>query len=170
MRAMRAAARTAAVVAAVAGAFSLARGEEPPPAAGPVAPKRIDHPLAKALDGEWAVASTSAVGKASGVTTFRLGLGGTALLQDYALGQPADFHGHGVWRISDDGKTVRVWWFDTRQAAAQVFEGTLSADGYDVKDADSGVRLTLSRKGEGFEFRLHPSDGSVLVTDSYSRR
>jgi hypothetical protein len=150
-------------------------GEEPPakppaPPSMPTPQKAIDHALVKSLAGTWSVLQKSPLGESKGTTTFALGVGGTALIQDYevAMGPMGSFHGHGVFKVSDDGKKLALWWLDTHTAAPAHYSGSLTESGYDLK-SDAGVRLTLAKKDAALEFRLEMANG-MSFTDTYTRK
>jgi len=99
----------AAAAAGVAIAIAAARAEEP---AMPPAQKAISHPLIDALVGSWTTKITGSV-TGAGTATFEKGVGGTALLQDEkgehrmgASGAAMPTAGHGVYRVSEDGRTL----------------------------------------------------------------
>lgn len=152
-------ARGLAAVAAVAcvAVAGMAVAEEPEGGGMPPMQKKVDHPLAKALVGTWNVAHTSEGHPATtGTVTFALGVGDTALMQDYSvsMGAEGSFVGHGVWKLADDGKTIQCWWIDMFSPGMQRFEGSLADTGFDVKSED-GTRLTLAKTATGYEFLLY---------------
>jgi hypothetical protein len=165
----------AAAVAAAAFVFlsSGARADDPPAHPGGMPPPqpKVDHPLAKALLGTWNVAHKSEMGEGTGTTKFALALSDTSVFQDYeaAMGPMGMFQGHGMWKFSPDGKTLHGWWLDSMSPTASHFQGTLTNDGYDVKD-EKGTRLTLAKTASGFEFKLYMSDGKQQFTDTYTRK
>jgi hypothetical protein len=140
------------------------------PAATPTLQKVADQPLMKALVGAWSIAQKSDLGEHAGTTTFALGLGGTTLVQDYEVeaGPMGTFSGHGVYRVSEDGKKLNLWWFDTGTLAPILYTGALTATGYDLK-GDNGLHLTIAKKDAAFEFRLE-IPGVGAFTDTYTKR
>jgi hypothetical protein len=164
-------------LAAVAVAFvatgGIAGAEDPPHAGMPAFQKKVDHPLARSLVGAWAVAhASSQFPPTTGTVTFSLGVADTALMQDYeiSMGPMGSFVGHAVWKVSDDGKTVRAWWLDIASSEMQRFEGTLSDTGFDVKSGD-GTRLTLAKTEKGFEFKLFPRGAEApMFTDTWTKK
>jgi hypothetical protein len=168
---------TSLVVAGVlCGAFllsALARAEDPPSAKPPAAPapqKPIEQPLLKSLVGTWSIVQKSPFGENRGTATFALGVGGTALIEDYEvdLGAAGKFAGHGVFKPSADGTKLDLWWFDVHTPAPIRYTGSLTETGYEMK-GENGVRLTLSKTGATVAFRLELPDGSSF-TDTYTRK
>jgi hypothetical protein len=165
-------------IGALAGALALGgrfAGAEDPPKGGGAMPdfqKKLEHPLAKALVGTWNVDHKSSYGDSTGTTTYALGVGGTAIVQDYefSMGPMGPFAGHGVWKLSDDGKTMNAWWIDVMSPSMTHFKGALTETGYDVK-ADDGTRLTLAKTDKGFEFKLYgQGETAPMFTDTYTKK
>ena len=150
-----------------------AGAEDPPHGGMPTPQKKVDHPLAKSLVGEWTIAHVSEQFPASaGVVKFALGVGDTALMQAYevSMGPMGSFVGHGVWKFSDDGKSLRAWWIDIMSPGMQAFEGTVSDAGFDVKSGD-GTRLTLAKTEKSFEFKLFGAgQTSPMFTDTWTKK
>jgi hypothetical protein len=161
---------------AVSGGFARAEDEGGAPAGGemPLNQKVIKHPYVDSLIGTWSTASTSPMGTSKGSTTYRLGVGDTALLQDYqSVGQMAGggemkFSGHGVFKVADDGKTITVWWIDTHSPAPIKLSGPLTDKGYDITgDTPQGkLHLTLAKSPEGHRFTMEM--GGMTMTDVYT--
>ena len=158
------------VVAAVAAASFLAvsaRAGDPPkggePAAGantcPPPLKKIDQPYLAAMVGEWTATytATGPDGKpvtGAGTSKVSLGVGGSALVEDYtATGMMgADYFGHGVYRVSDDGKTVTCWWFDSMNPEPMKFTGALTDTTVDMSapmPGGQGTMKIVSKKVDG---------------------
>jgi hypothetical protein len=164
----------AAVAAAFVATGGFAGAEDEKPAGGHAMQmqKKVDHPLAKSLAGTWDVAHKSEQHPSTGTVKFTLGVGDTALMQDYevSMGSMGAFVGHGVWKFSDDGKTLRCWWIDMTSAGMTAFEGTVSDTGFDVKAGD-GTQLTLAKADKGFEFKLFPpGETAPAFTDTYTKK
>ena len=162
-----------ALVFAFTGGLAGAGDDEPGAGAGgmPQAQKKIDHPLAKAIVGTWEIATKSEFGDANGTVKFALGVGDTAILQDYeSTGAMGPYAGHGIWKFSDDGKSLHLWWIDVRSAGPHDYAGTLTDTGYDLKTADDGTRITLAKTEAGFEFKLYGPDGKLFFTDTYTKK
>jgi hypothetical protein len=161
------------LAAALCAAVALRAGAEeggPPPVQ-----KQVKCALTDALLGTWTTESTADWGKGKGKATFSLGVGGTAMLLDYENrndGAPpeAAFYGHGVYKVSDDGKTITTWWFDTHSPEPVKLSGPLTEKGYDIQGTYPGgtLRLTLEKKGEGWEFKMHQGD-RVQMTETYTK-
>ncbi len=162
-------------LAAIAGVVLVASGragagDEPAGSDGGMQ-KKIDHPLAKVVLGTWDLASKAEWGEGKGTVKFALGVGDTALLQDYhaSVTGMGDFDGHGIWKFSDDGKTLNVWWLDAHLAAPEHYTGAVTDTGYDLK-SDGGLRITLAKVTAGLEFKLYGADGKLFFTDTYTKK
>ncbi len=160
---------------AVSAGFALADDEGGAPAGGGMPPvqKVIKHPYVDSLLGAWSTESTGPMGPSKGSTTYRLGVGDTALLQDYQSvgagpgGAEMKFFGHGVFKVSDDGKTITVWWIDTHSPEPIKLSGPLTDKGYDISgDTPQGkLHLTLAKTAEGHLFTMEM--GGMTMTDVY---
>jgi hypothetical protein len=135
-----------------------------------VAPRKLEHPFLRGLIGTWDWVSTTAAGEdARGTETFRLGLLDTVVIDDIE-GKASEqvFQGHGVWKVSDDGTLLTAWWFFSTHASAEVYQGALTADGYDVKN-ERGERITLTKTPLGLELKAYKGD-VVTRTVRFTRR
>jgi hypothetical protein len=151
-------------------------GAEEGKGAMPPMQKQVKHPLVDGLLGSWTSESTAAWGNGKGKLTFAMGIGGTAMLETYenrSDGAPAEaaFHGYGVFKISDDGKTLNIWWFDTHSPEPLKLTGPLTDKGYDVTgtSAMGPMHITVEKKGEGWEFKMLGADGKAQMTDTYTK-
>jgi hypothetical protein len=159
-----------------------APAEGGPPAACPPARKKIDQAFVNAVVGEWAVDYVAHMPdgkKQEGKATSKsvLGIGGTAVIEDYQasgmMGPGADFFGHGVTTVSDDGKTVTTWWFDSMMGdpmklSGPVTDGTLEMSG--AMPGGMGTMKIVSKKVEGgFDWDA-TIDGKPMLTQKYRRK
>ena len=136
---------------AAAGAAILAAGAAPPaapPAAAPPSPPprpRRGHPYLNALVGEWEVSfvTVDPTGKShevKGTSKIVLGVGGTAILEDYECRMPeGPFAGHGITKLSDDGKTVNAWWFDNMGPEPMKLTGTVTETTIEISGTVPGM-------------------------------
>jgi hypothetical protein len=159
----------AAATAVVAGALAVggfAGAEEPEEGGGMPPPQaKIESAFVKGLVGTWGFEATmqgQSIGKGS--ITYRLGLGGTAVVEDLEgefMGGP--FHGHGVWKV--DGKTLKTWWFDNFESKAQAYEGTLGDEGYEIveQDSEAPTRITLKKSATGHEMLFKSPQGEMKI-------
>jgi len=154
---------TALAAAGVAIAIAAARAEEP---AMPPAQKAISHPLIDALVGSWTTKITGSV-TGAGTATFEKGVGGTALLQDEkgehrmgASGAAMPTAGHGVYRVSEDGRTLTVWWIDNHAPEMVKATGPITADGYELsaRSPQGPFRIVMKKAATGFEFGMFMGD------------
>jgi hypothetical protein len=153
---------------AVAGAVlvsGLARAEDPAKDAMPPVQKQIKHPFLDALVGTWNLETTGGMA-GKGTATFAKGLGGTALLETYELKTEGGmFHGHGVHKLSDDQKTVTVWWFDNYVAEPLKFSGPAKDTGTEMSgDSPQGrMRITYEKKGDTVTFKMFVGDVEAMA-------
>jgi hypothetical protein len=148
-----------------------ARAEDPAPPQGPPAQKEVKHAFLDAIVGTWAVETTGGiVGK--GKTTFAKGVGGTAVLETYEnRTDHGTFHGHGILKVSDDGKTVTVWWLDNFLSEPLKLTGPLKETGYEISGDFPGMgsgRITLEKKGDGLVMKMF-MDGQEAMVGTYTR-
>jgi hypothetical protein len=170
----------AAAVLAFAGGIVAGRAvaEDEMPAGGMPQEKPIDgHALVKALTAnKWTTKSTSSMGGGEGETSYRLGAGKTALVQDYdsksAMGA---YSGLGITKVSADGKTATMWWFNSMSPNADEYTGPITENGYELtgtvdnmQGGKAKANLKLTKKGEGFEF-TYTMDGQLMFTDVYTK-
>jgi hypothetical protein len=153
-------------------------GAEEPTVQKPVKPQpRVEHPYVDALLGSW---STTATGQttATGKTQVRLGIGDTTVLQEYASegklpdGSSTRAFGHGMYKVSADGRTITAWWLDNYLAEPIRLTGPLTETGFDVTgDAPGGkLRITFERTADGHVMRGYMGDAKTpYVTDVYKR-
>lgn len=134
----------------------FARAEDPKEGMPPVQ-KAMKQALVETLVGTWNVESTGPfAGK--GKATFAKGVGGTALLEDYektsAMGT---YFGHGIYKVSDDDKTITIWWLDNYSAEPVKLSGPLKDIGYEVSGDAPGMgpmKLTCEKKGDTLIFKM----------------
>jgi hypothetical protein len=135
-----------------------------------VTQKMVDHPFVKALLGTWDWTSKTPNGvDDKGTETFRLALLDTAVFDEIegtAMGKA--FQGHGVWKISDDGATFSGWWFFSANPGVKAFRGSITADGYDLKD-DQGNRMVLKRTAGGLEMTYSQGE-TTMRSVTYTKR
>jgi hypothetical protein len=142
------------------------RAEEEGGQGGPTPQKKLDPPLAKAVVGTWDWTGTGMLEGSSGTITYALGLGDTAVLEDVKgtlkFGeQSMPFAGHGVWKLGDDGTTIKLWWFDNLSPGAEAHEGTVTADGYAIK-SDKGA-MVLKKTATGLELNMHDGAATLVM-------
>jgi hypothetical protein len=167
-----------AVAAGVAFHAGSARAEDEKKGGGgmPNFQKPIKHPLVDAMLGTWTTTSKADWGNGKAKVTFALGVGGTAVLETYENrtdGAPAEmaFHGHGIFKLSDDGKTVSLWWLDSHSPELMKLSGPVTETGYEVRGKHPGgeMHLVFEKKGDGYEFRMMGPDGKAQMTETYTK-
>jgi len=179
MRALRSRLAAALGVAAAL-SLSVALADDIGKQGGPVPQKPIDSALLSALEGSWTTQSTATHNgkevKGHATVKFEKAIGGTAMLETYEAdmpgpdGAPTDFHGHGVFKVSEDGKNVTIWWFCNMSPDAMKLTGTLTESGMDHSgDSPVGGRVTLSmqKSGDGFAFKL--AEGPNVMNETYTK-
>jgi hypothetical protein len=162
------------------GAVKAGDDVEAPPAADEMVCEpqaAISHALLKSLAGSWTTSSTSMHGDGTGKSTFTLGVGGTALVQDYENtgtgpdGAPMSFYGHGVYKVSEDGKTLTGWWFDSMSKEPNVLTGPLTETGYELTGDMPGMgpfTVRLAKTDAGLEFKMFSGE-QTFMTETYTR-
>ena len=163
------------LVVLVGGAFRLgasvarAGDEKDAGAMRPVA--KLTHPFFKALEGSFTTVSKSTCGEGKGKATCRFAVGETAFVEEYQNGDGEQaFHGIGLYKVSDDGKTVSTWWLDSMSKEPQKFEGPLADDGFEAHGTTPRGPATVAfkKRGEGFDFTL-TMNGVVELTEVWTR-
>lgn len=152
----------------VATVTTLVHAEEAPkaPPAACLPQKAIQSPLLEALTGRWTTESISMLegkeSKGTGTATFTLGAGRTVLLEDYENtspgpdGKPMTFHGHGVFKVAEDGKSAKVWWFDDMSPEPTVLAGPLTEKDLTLSAETPMGTMTVSfqRTDAGIAFKM----------------
>jgi hypothetical protein len=143
-----------------------ARGGDVP--AGPPMRKKVDHPFVSAWLGDWVVTTKGGAGTAR--ASVRLAIGDTAVVHDYASESDAGFAGHGVHRISDDGRTMTSWWFDSHGLEPMKMVGPLTETSAELNGTSSTGSLTVSwtRVEGGWDFTMS-SGGRAILAQEYRR-
>ncbi len=151
----------AAVAAGVAVSRVARAGDEPAAPAALPAQKKVDQAFLNDLVGTWSVVATGGMA-GKGTAVFAKGVGGTAVLETYEQGgEGGSFSGHGVHKVSDDGKTVTVWWFDNFLAEPLKLSGPLKETGYEISGDCPGMgvmKITFEKKGEALDFKMALGD------------
>jgi hypothetical protein len=158
-------------------AKSAARSTNPPPPTAQQEQGVIRHPFVDALLGEWATESNALWGKGRGKATFALGVGGTALLETYETtfeqeGRKVTAHGHGIYKVSEDGKTVTCWWIDSGRARVVEARGPLTDRRFEITSvgpASERFTIEMERTADGFVFRM-TEGGRTENTETFRRR
>jgi hypothetical protein len=165
---------SAAVVAAGSSlVIGSARAEDAPGggAAAPTLEKKIDHPFVLAWVGDWDVTESMGGTESKAKSKFALGIGGTALVEDYA-GQMAGqaFAGHGVGKVAADGKTMSLWWFDNLMPEPLKLSGPLSDTSLEVTgNGPMGAMKIVVKQVEGGLDWEFSSDGHPWMTQRYRK-
>jgi hypothetical protein len=157
---------------AVAAGAALADDKKPSDAGPPPPLKAIKHPFVDCFLGDWTHEASMSGNPSRGRASFRLSVGGTALLQDYETGAPEmkapDFWGHAVVRVSADGKSMTTWWFDNHSDEPMVFKGTLTEKSSDstAKTPQGDMRMTWEKTADGLLMKMYQG-GELFLTDVY---
>jgi hypothetical protein len=167
----------AALLAGASVAFGLAARAEDPHGDAPPREADITNPLLRSAVGDWKVTwiVTGPHGEVKGTSTsrFSVSVGGTALVEDYSSPEmvPGGFFGHGVTKVSGDGKTVRTWWFDTMSPEPMLLEGPLTETTSTMEgEGPMGTMRIVWKAAEGgFDF-VGTLDGQPWLNQQYRRR
>jgi hypothetical protein len=158
----------AAFVAATVFAFGGFAGAEEDEAGGGahMAPQpKIEHAFVKDTIGTWDfVASMEGNEAGKGTITYRFAVGGTAVVEDLeGTLMDGPFAGHGVWKT--DGKAFQTWWFDSFEAGAQHYVGTLSDEGIEMTEQgkDDPTKITVRKTATGREMTFKSSHGEMKI-------
>jgi hypothetical protein len=155
----------------VAGAVVTARAADAPASGAPAMLPKLDHPFVRALLGEWDVTASGPLGETKARSTMTLVLGDTTLAHDWtgdAFGAP--FLGHGLYRLTADGKRLVCWWFDSHSPEPLKMIGPVT----DSKAELSGngptgpVTITWRVEDGGVDWTMTAS-GAVVMKQTYRR-
>jgi hypothetical protein len=157
-------------------AFRVASAKDEKEAGNGMVPqKAIAHPFTDALVGSWTTESESDMGagpqKGKGKVTFEKGVGGTALLETYEnTGAMGVFHGHAIYKVSDDAKTLSCWWIDNMSPEPMKIAGPVTDKGCDITaDIPEGkFRITMEKTDTGLTFKMF-MNGQQVMKEAYVR-
>lgn len=147
----------------------LARAGDPPTGIPPVQ-KVVKQAFLEAMVGTWDV-ETTGMFAGKGKTTFTKGVGGTALLEDYEkTSSMGTYFAHGIYKVSDDEKTISLWRFDNFGPEPLKVSGTLKDTGYELSGEVPGygpIKITVEKKGETIVNKL--SMQGMEMTSTYTK-
>jgi hypothetical protein len=146
----------------------------------PAPQKKIAHPFLDSLVGSWSTESSGThegkESKGTGRSTYVRGIGDTAILQTYESTMPGPdgktmtYHGHGIYKVTDDGRTLNLWWFcnmspDVMKLSGPITDGSVDLSG----ESPMGGRFTLSAKKtpDGLSFQM--VEGENRMNETYRR-
>jgi hypothetical protein len=167
------------VVAACAAAVWIGAvvAEETPVQQPVPAQPRIEHPYLSGLLGTWNTAATGQ-STSTGKAQVRLGLGDTIVMHDYAAdakrpdGSAVKVFGHGMYKVSADGRTMTAWWVDNFLAEPLRLTGPITEKGFDVAGTapDGKLRITFERTADGHVMKGYMGDATTpYIVDTYKR-
>ena len=146
----------------------------------PAPEKALASPFLDHLTGSWTTESTSIHDgkemKGTGKATFTKSLGSTALVQTYELtgpgpdGKTMTFHGHGVTKVANDGKSATTWWFCNMSPDVMKLTGTVSDSGLELTGTSphgTPVTVSFTKTADGVTFQM--KDGANEMKDIYKR-
>ena len=145
----------------------------------PTPQKPISSAVLDDLVGTWATQSTATHDgkevKGHATVKFEKAIGDTAIVETYEAnmpgpdGKPMDFHGHGVYKVSDDGKSATIWWFSNMSPDVMKLTGTITDSGLDLSGDSPRGRVTLSmqKSGDGYAFKL--AEGANVMNETYTK-
>jgi hypothetical protein len=142
--------------------------------------KAVSQPFLDSLVGTWTTESTATHEgkqfKGTGKATYARAIGNTAIIQNYENSGPGPdgktmtFFGHGVNRLSDDGKTLTVYWFCNMYPDPMKLSGPISDSGIELSgESPQGQAVTISftKSADGITFKM--KEGENEMTDVYKR-
>lgn len=156
----------------VAGSWKKAAKEVAPAAIDPEKCPLAKHPFVKAELGDWTI--TTDDGEYEGKTSFRLGVGGSHVVQDYALDAKAGGESHrgfGVSSVAEDGKSMNAWWFGNHFVEPLVLTGSLTSTEWSAKGTMPGMgafTLVVSHK-DGNKMESATTMGDAVMKEQYTR-
>ena len=155
-----------------------------PAAAAPIA--RDKGPKSAMVDmclGDWTVAGMTVIDavkmeiKHEGTSSFRLGVGGAYLIQDYEIKSDMEHSfALGVMSFGADGKSMRLWSFGNTMDVPLEVPGTVDGTTYKGKlektPFGGQFELSIAKKGEAIESAasIVIPIGKVLVSETYTRK
>ena len=155
-------------------AVTVLAEEEPAAKAAPLPQKKIDHAFLSGLVGDWNV-KTSGEGpqgpmSGSGRAHFALAARDTILVQEYESDVLGGMGGHGVAKVSDDGKTLQMWWFSSHAAEPVLLTGTLTETSAEVSGTcpEGTVDIKWKKVDGGYDFQMS-LNGKPSFTDTYRK-
>jgi hypothetical protein len=162
----------AAVVATTAIAFAdKDGGKAPPPVQKPVSGAYLDSLL-----GTWTTDTTSDMGSAKGKTTFAKAAAGTAILETCdgtaeLKGTTLQVGAVGIYKVSEDGKNLTIWWIDNMLPEPLKGTGPLTDSGFEISvdhpQHDSFV-IKMSKTPDGHALKVI-EDGKETATQTFRR-
>lgn len=146
----------------------------------PAPQKEIKHEFLDSIVGTWVVESTAVIDgkelKGTGKVSYTKGIGDTALLQTYETSSPGpdgskvDYFGHGVVKLSDDGKTVNVWWFCNMSPDVMKMSGPITDNGFTLSGEGPMGPMKLELKSTLEGLSVKGTEGSAnTMTETYTR-
>ena len=160
----------AVVVAGTSLGARFARAEDPKQGVPPVQ-KPVKQAFVESLVGTWDVETTGAFAAGKGKATFAKGVGDTALLETYEkTSSMGTYFGHGIYKVSDDEKTISVWWLDNFSAEPMKLSGPLKDTGYEVSGDAPGMgtmKLTFEKKGDALVYTMFA--GGMEMKSTYTK-
>jgi hypothetical protein len=164
----------------IVGVVGFVAADEPGKQSPPTPQKAIADPVLDGLVGSWTTESTAVhegkESKGKGKSTFTKGIGGTAILQTYEStgtgpdGKTMTYHGHGIYRMADDGKTLNVWWFCNMNPDVMQLTGSTTADGLEFSGPSpmgGTFKLSLKKTADGVSVDM--GEGAHQVKETYKR-
>lgn len=154
-----------------AGATVAARPADAPAAAGPVMMPKLEHPFVRAVLGAWDVTATGPMGESKARSTMSLVLGDTTLAHDWsgdAFG--ASFHGHGLYRLTPDGRRLVCWWFDSHSPEPLTMIGPVTDTKAELSGAGPSGPVTITwRVVDGGIDWVMTAGGALVMKQAYRR-
>ena len=134
-----------------------------------------DTVFAKGILGSWTLTTKGATGEGTGTATFALGVGDTAILETYRNDtktgeQTFSFQGHGIYKVSDDGKTCTCWWIDNMGAEPMKLTGPCDEKGAVLTgDSPQGpMEVKIVKIADGWETHIS-SGGHEFMVDTLKK-
>jgi hypothetical protein len=142
--------------------------------------KAVSQPFLDGLLGVWTTESTATHEgkqfKGSGKAVYTRGIGGTAIIQNYENSGPGPdgkvmtFSGHAINRVSDDGKTLTLWWFCNMYPDPMKLTGPITDSGVELTgESPHGQAVTISFKKTADGITFNMKEGENEMNETYKR-
>lgn len=165
------------LVAAVAATAAIAFADKDGGKSLPPAQKPISGAYLDGLLGTWTTETTADMGAAKGRSTFAKAAAGTAILETcdgtaQLKGTTVNVGAIGIYKVSDDGKTLTIWWIDNLLPEPLKGTGPLTDSGFEINvnhpQHDSFV-IKMSKTPEGHILEVI-EDGKKAATQTFRRQ
>ena len=151
--------------------LAAARAADAPSTGAPARQPKLTPSFLWSLVGAWDVIATGPLGESHARSTSAPGLGETVRLDDgsgEAFG--AVYHGHGIYNVSSDERTVVCWWFDAYTAGPLKMIGPLTEASAELSGSGPfGVGTSSWKAVDGGVDGTMSTDGASVIHQAYRK-